>query len=161
MTFAGFSLLSLSMAGIGLYAFLTDEFPKRESLLSASGAVTAVQSGKSGVAFTLEGQVPRFHYLSKGKAIGVVEQGLAPGPGRIVGVLYEDKGSAPVLSDGIHYNVFEITLNGKPVRSYEQVRAAWHADNQIGAWLAGVFLLAAGYFIRLAFIAAHAPRLLR
>jgi hypothetical protein len=115
--------------------------PERAGLATAQGRVAWHESDKYGVEFGLEGSELAFDYASKANGADVVRSALAHADRRVVTVLYGHEVHGPVGTDERLHYVYEIAVDGRIVRAYADVRAAWEADDAIAPWLAGIFAL--------------------
>lgn len=112
-----------------------DGIPAKSTLASAEGAAGDLVVRRDGVRFSLSGHPTGFYYPSKGNESDQVETALAASPRETVRVLYDPHSlRGPIYSDRKHYTVFEVAVDGRPVRAYAQVAAGWRADNRIGFW---------------------------
>lgn len=128
---------------IGWLSISTTGIPPRAELGTASGRVEWVSLERYGVEFAFVGDARLFDYPSKANAMGNVESALRQSAGRKVTVLYDHETHGPAYSDRRLHTVYEIAVDGRVVRSYDAVRAAWASDDAIAPWLAGAFLLSA------------------
>ena len=132
----GMFILYASTQGTGI--------PERSGLQVASGMVEWMESGKYGVKFRLAGEPRAFDYASKGNALGLVEGTLKRG-GQPITVLFDPLNpGGPVYSRTDFYPVYELSVSGASVRTYDQVQAAWESDNRIGVWVAIAMFFCSG-----------------
>jgi hypothetical protein len=143
------AVLLAGLGVLGIYSGLnpSDGLPSRSSLALAEGAAVEYETYRYGVRFSLGGHPTGFSYLSKGNASDQVAAAIASSSGKTVKVLYDPQSmSGPVYSDREYFTVFEVSVDGQPVRSYDQVAAAWRADNRVGFWGGwAAFLFGAGF----------------
>jgi hypothetical protein len=129
------------LGALGIYSGLDPGrgLPREAQLRQAVGTATWYQPYKYGVRFGLSGHPNGFDYLSKGNAANQVADAIGAASGKTVRVLY-DPGSlgAPIYSKDKYFTVFSVTVGEQPVRSYDQVAAAWRSDNQVGYWIGWV-----------------------
>jgi hypothetical protein len=141
--------LLAGLGALGIYSGLnpSDGLPSKSSLASAEGAATEYETYKYGVRFSLDNHATGFNYLSKGNASDQVAAAIASSSGKTVSVLYDPQSlGGPVYSDREYFTVFEVAVDGQSVRSYDQVAAAWRADNRVGFWGGwAAFLFGLGY----------------
>lgn len=143
-----FALLSLALSVLMLHSWATfDGIPPRAELKLASGTVDWVQRGKYGVKFRLDGVSQSFDYASKGRGMGVVYDTLSRSGRTPITVLF-DSGhpGGPIFTKDKYYGVFELSVAGKPFRSYDEIDQAWRSDETVGAWLGIAFFLS-GVFL--------------
>lgn len=131
-------LLSLGLAA--LFAWMAaqgDQFglPPAERLRIVEGVVRSSDLKSNDTAIYLEGDPQKYWYLSKaGDASLVAEEAT---PGRRVSLTVD----AEELEDQSRkfVNIFAVTVEGRVVRSFEQVTDDWRADNRVGYWLIVTF----------------------
>lgn len=116
--------------------------PERSKLATASGTVRWVDRGEYVISFRLTGHDRGFEYASKGRAVGRVRRALqGSGPAEATVLFNPHRSSGPVSSDERFHPVYELSVGGVAVRTYDEVQAAWRADNRIGFWLGVAFLV--------------------
>ncbi len=136
---AAVSALNFLLAGLFVYLLVQGEasgLPERTQLRELQGTVKAVVKNKYDVEFQLTPLKPVFEYPSKARALVDVAGALREG------------GEATVLVDaskfadneGASATIFALTLNGKVIRSFDDVDQAWRADNRNAIWLVGAFV---------------------
>ncbi|MHC9084206.1 hypothetical protein ACYX7E_04105 [Luteimonas sp. RIT-PG2_3] len=129
------SLAGLGALGVYLGLNPSDGLPLKTSLASAEGTATEYETYRYGVRFSLDSHPTGFNYLSKGNASDQVAAAIASSSGKTVKVLYDPQSlGGPVYSDRQYFTVFEVVVDDQSVRSYDQVAAAWRADNRVGFW---------------------------
>jgi hypothetical protein len=149
-----FGLLCLGLVGIYVGLDPTRGLPSESSLVAAEGSATWHREDRHGVLFGLEGHETGFRYLSKGNASGQVAAALGSPNGGLVRVLYDSESpGGPIYDRGKYFTVFSVSVDGVPIRSYQQVADAWSDDNRIGYWGGLVSILASVAFALLAFFA--------
>ena len=143
-------MLSFVLSALMLYSWITfDGIPPRSALQSATGKVNWVQSGKYGIEFRLEGEQKSFSYASKSNAMGLVYDTLDRSDHPVVTILYQPADpSGPIYSKDRYYGVFELAVDGKPVRTHAEIAQAWKSDEQIAAWLSVALALSGIYLAR-------------
>jgi hypothetical protein len=129
--------------------------PDESAMASAHGRVIGVHRYKSGVRFRLSGRDENFEYPSKSRGSGIVESALRSAGNDEVAVLFNPKFHAPMFSSDSYYDVWQIYIDGKRVRTVEDSVDGWRSDNRIAPWLFSVFLTMSIY---LAWIARRAYR---
>jgi len=130
-----------------LYSWTTFEgIPPRSELQTASGPVSWVRDGKYGIKFGLDGVPQSFDYASKGNAMGLVHDTLSRPDRPTVTVLYDPNSpGGPIYSNDTYYDVFELSIAGKPFRGHDEIAAAWQSDENVAVWLAAFFVLGGIY----------------
>jgi hypothetical protein len=127
-------VLLLALAGIFFVLTLVGaSLPGKNELIAIEGAVEQIRPasfGKSSVPirFRLNGDARVFQYISKSGDIGRVETELAESRGAPVRILVDP--------DDRFATVLEIETNGRTIRSYDAIAAAWRRDDRLGAWIA-------------------------
>ena len=114
--------------------------PRYEALQRAEGQLSWVRQHKYGVRFGFLGERREFDYPSKAKAVGLVFDTLSPARAQNVVIMYDSTPRRPAFSEP-YFNVWEISVGGKRVRTFEQVVSSWESDNQIFPWVGGFMLL--------------------
>jgi|CXWL01.1.fsa_nt_gi hypothetical protein len=136
---AAVSALSFLLAGFFIYLLAQGEangLPQQAHLRELQGAVKTVTRNKYDVEFQLAPWKTVFEYPSKARALADVATALREG------------GEATVLVDGSKFadgeekraTIFGLALNGKVIRSFDDVDKAWRADNRNAIWLVGAFV---------------------
>lgn len=153
-----FAVLSFTLSGMMFHSWATfDGIPARAALQTASGRVSWVEDGRYGVKFGLEGVSRSFDYASKGNAADLVRDALSRPDRPVVTVLYDpDNPGGPIYSNDTYHGVFELSVDGKPLRRHADVDAAWRSDENVAAWLAFIFALLGLYLTGTAFRRRHA-----
>lgn len=124
----------LFLAAIFAVASL-DMPPARAELVTITGSLEQVipaTGGKNSIPtrFRLKGSDVLFQYLSKSGEAGLVESRLKLSGANAVRVLVEPNDAFAT--------VYEIEVDGRLVRSNEEIAAAWRRDNGRGLWVAGI-----------------------
>jgi hypothetical protein len=135
------------------YSWATfDGIPPRSQLKTASGPVSWVRDGKYGITFGLDGVPQSFEYASKGNAMGLVHDTLSRPERPVVTVLFDPGSpSGPIYSTDEFHSVFELSVAGRPLRSHDQIAAAWRSDENLAPWLAAIFAFMGTYLSWTAF----------
>ena len=144
---AAMAALSLAIAA-GLSTIMLDPdagIPPVSSLRSAQGKIANVRAHKYGVEFHLQGHAEIFDYPSKARGNGIVESALTRAGDGQVAVLFAPAPRSPLLRAGPVYEVWQIAIDGTPVRSMAQSQDGWRADNALIPWLAGWMALSGLY----------------
>lgn len=155
-----YAALSFAMATVMLVPTLDRDagIPDVSALAEAHGRVACVGSLKHGVTFRLLGRAGIFEYPSKAGGNGVVESALRSAGNRGGSVLFNPEPRTPLFSSEPYYDVWQIAIQGKPIRTLAKSRDGWRSDNAVGAWLCACFLLSSVY---LALLAVRARKLQR
>ena len=132
----GMFILYVSTQGTGI--------PERSRLQVASGVVEWMGSGKYDVKFRLAGEPRAFDYASKGNALGLVEDTLKRRDQPVTVLFDPFNPGGPVYSKTEFYPVYELSVSGARVRTYNQVKASWKSDNRVGVWVAIAMFLCSG-----------------
>ena len=124
-----------------LFAYLltqgeTDGLPERSQLRELQGSIQVVRRYKYFVEFQLAPWKPVFEYPSKARALSAVAAALREGGNATVLI----DGSKFVDGEGHRTTIFALTMDGKTIRSFDDVDRAWRADNRIAYWLVGAFV---------------------
>lgn len=125
--------------------------PDRSKLQSTSGKVSSLESGRNSVRFTFVDDERLFNYSSIGREFSLVKNNLKR-DGIYVTILFDmDKPVSSALSKGPLYQVYEISISGSSLRSYDEIKAAWEMNNYIGIGLGIFFLFGSGllFFTRI------------
>lgn len=151
------AVLGLVLSAFALVPAVNPDYgiPEESALASAHGRVMGVHQYESGVRFQLSGRDENFEYPSKSRASDIVESALRSAGNDEVAVLFHPKFHAPMFSSDSYYDVWQIYVDGKRVRTVEESADGWRSDNRIARWLFAV-LLSMGIY--LAWIARRAYR---
>lgn len=151
-------LAVIAFAGSAFGAFLliyalSDDVPPNSELQTVSGMLYSyeeVQSGRAASSktprFKLRGDDRVFQYVSKGGKIGTVIGALRSAGGKTVTISIDDELFSPPFDDIELYTVYAIEIEGVAIRRYDDVAAAWRADNVVGVYL-GAFFLVVGFSV--------------
>lgn len=114
--------------------------PPQGSLVSASGAVKSVIKQKSSVKFSLQGE-RHFQHLSQSGDLRTVYEALSAAGSETVTVWFDPEQSwQPAMDENAYHTVYQIHVAERTLLRYEQVRAAWQVNQQIGKGLGMAFL---------------------
>jgi hypothetical protein len=102
------------------------------------------------VKFRLYGRAETFDYPSKSGANGAVESALVAAGHREVAVLFNPNPRTPWFSSDAYYDVWQLAIDGKSVRTTAESKDGWRSDNAVGPWLFAGFLLSGLYLSLLA-----------
>lgn len=115
-------------------------------LKEARGRVDAVRTHKYGVKFWLHGRAETFDYPSKAGGVGIVESGLFSAGDKEVTVLFNPEPRMRLFNSDAYYDVWQLSIDGKSIRTIAESRDGWRSNNDIAAWLFACFLLFGIYF---------------
>jgi hypothetical protein len=141
-------VLSLSLAAALLVPALHPEagIPDVSALAGAQGRVARVMPERYGVKFRLHGRAETFDFPSKAGGYDAVESALLAAGTRDVSVLYDPNPRRPWFSSDVYYDVWQLTVDGKTVRTIAEAKTGWRKDNAVTPWLCAWFLLSGFYF---------------
>ena len=125
--------------------FNSSDIPQFDELNFQEGRLATAEMDDYGIDIQLLNIERSFRYYSSSGCLGCVWRALQPG-------------SSIVLAheDG-HTSVYQIVVDGRMVRSYDEVRAG-HADNdRWGFWLRKIFLMISTYFFVVAYFVRRYP----
>jgi hypothetical protein len=123
------------------------DFPEYSSLAHAEGRLAWMQKRKYAVHFGLVGISQKFDYQSSAGALGVVKDALASAGNEPVSVKYEIQTHGPIYSDRKYHDIWEVTISGKPIRTYAQTtERAWRNDGRL-FFLLGIAMLGGGFYL--------------
>ncbi len=154
-----FSVLSAVLAAL-CFSQLGESngIPEQQGLASDRGTVASLEKYKYGVRFSLSGQGRHYNYPSKAKGKGVVLEALS-GAGRAeVQVRYSPRGYSPLFKSEQYFDVWELAIDGRTIRTFQESTEGWRSDNAITPWLGAIFLLITLYFSVLAYRAKCGAR---
>ena len=131
-------LMSLALAA--LFAWMAAQgdrygLPPAERLRIVDGVVRSSDWDNNDAAIYLEGNPQKFWYLSKaGEASLVAREAKA---GRTISLTVD----VEELQDQSrkYVNIFAVAVEGRVIRSFEQVTEDWRANNRVGYWLIATF----------------------
>lgn len=154
------AVLSLALAALTAPpAFDRDAgMPDVSTLAEARGRVEQVDPQRYGVRFRLHGHTAIFDYPSKARGNDLVKAALLAAGKREVVVSYDPAPRRPLFSAVSRYDVWQLAVEGKPVRTIAQAQAGWRADNAITPWLFAWFLFSGCYLALLALCARRSRK---
>lgn len=133
-----------------LYAYFSDPtggLPKYEELTEIEGEIDWVTSHRYGIRFGLKDNPQKLNYPSKMNALGLVRESLTTASGNKLVVLTDlNDPHSPIYSDNVYYDVFEISVADRIVRSYEESANEWLSDQRLSPYL-GAFFVVSGFII--------------
>ena len=155
-------LAVLSFAGAALAlapAFDRDHgIPDMSKMTEAHGRVVSVsKSSKSGTKFRLHGRAETFKYPLAARGYGVVASALAAAGDRKVTVLFDPRPNTPPFSSDAYYEVWQLAIDGKSVRTTAESMEGWRSNNGVSRWLCASFFLS-GFYLSLVAWRAHVQR---
>ena len=131
--------------------------PAMSALAQAQGQVVDISPERYGLRFQLAGRPETFDYPSKAGAYDTVQAALAAAGNKQVAVLYDPTPRKPWRGFA-YYDVWQLAIDGQPVRSMADVKAGWRSNNRVAAWLFPCFLFMAIYCAALAWRARRASK---
>jgi hypothetical protein len=151
--------LGLVLAAFTLTPMLDSDtgVPAMSALAQAHGQVVNISPERYGVRFRLAARAETFDYPSKAGAYDTVQAALAAAGNKQVAVLYSPTPREP-WGGPAYYDVWQIAINGQPVRTLAEVKAGWRSNNRVAAWLFPCFLLTGIYCAALASRARRASK---
>lgn len=143
-----FAALSFALAAFTLVPALDRDagIPDFSALAEARGHVQHVSPQRYGVRFRLQGRAATFEYPSKARGYDIVKSALLAAGDREVSVLFDPHARRPWFSTEPYYGVWQLAVEGQPVRTLAEAKAGWRSDNAITPWLSAWFLLSGCYF---------------
>lgn len=141
---AAAALVSLLMAGALVPAALNPD-PDVPALTEAKGTLVWVGGHRYGIRFRLAGRQETFDYRSKSGELSVVRSTLIQGQGKPIAILFNAIPHESGLSDELRNDVWQLSVNGRPVRTLSEVKEAWRSNNSTVRWMIPV-LLALGLY---------------
>ena len=117
---------------------LADGLPAPEDLREIRGVVKTIEHNEYGATFKLQLWTPSFWYQDKGGGLAEVLEALRVGHDVTATV---DRATFDPAS-AKRFPVFSLAVDGKMVRTFEQVSESWKADNRLAPWIVGAFVIA-------------------
>ncbi|APR78676.1 Hypothetical protein A7982_04023 [Minicystis rosea] len=136
---AFYLVMCLFCAGFALTSVAREDFPPYGRLDLASGEIDAVKYQGGLLRVRLRGDARVYAYNSKGGAASAVSHALSSTGTSVVSLRYEPIAFSPAIGTKI-YPVWDIAVNGRPVRTYLEIKKACHDDNLLGVALGAVML---------------------
>lgn len=135
------AVLTFGLAALMLWMASDSDrgLPPEDQLVSATGRLARAASAKYSVRFYLDGHEQGFSYSGKMGRRGFVRRSLKPIGAQVSLKYHPDHQSGPIYSDERYFRVFHLSVNGKVIRSYDQIRQSWISDNEIGLWAGSAF----------------------
>lgn len=115
--------------------------PPRAKLTEVLGPLSYVESvrgryGLSAVRFGVKTDPRNFQYHSKEGAVSDVLRALKQATASDVRITFDSTEShTPMLDDRSFHTAYELKVGGRTIRSYDQVRASWRGNNDVGLWV--------------------------
>jgi hypothetical protein len=152
--------LSLVLAAFTLIPALDRHsgIPDRSALREAHGRLTSLDPQRYGIRFRLDGRAETFDYPSKARGRDVAEAALRAAGNRDVSVLFVPNPRKPWFGSDAYYDVWQLAIDGKTVRTFAESKEGWRSDNAITPWLSTWFLLSGLYLSVLAWRARRARK---
>ena len=114
--------------------------PEAAGLQDANGTLSWLTSSRYGLQFGFNDDPRRFEYSSKGNAIGDVLSALKSAGQKQTRVRYDAKSRKPIFSNDEYLDVYDIAVEDQPIRTYDEIKQAWVANDRIGRWVGSAFL---------------------
>ena len=131
------------------YVYLNQEnggYPQKNLLSEKVGRVDWVYKYKYGIRFGLVDDERNYVYPSKSNGQGIVLDSLMKADSKNLSILFDAKDpKGPIYNDSEYYSVFEIVIDGKPIRMYEESEKAWKGDNNLMPFIALFFFIGGLY----------------
>lgn len=147
----GFFALGCGVTGAAMMWLLASSqdqnFPRRADLVELEGIVRAITSTGDEVQIALEGQARSVRYGKKSGNLDVVALAVLPGVNAEFLVRAAPRDSSAALS------AYAVRVNGRDVRSFEDVERNWRRDNDAIRNILGPLFLAFGALLSIAFFA--------
>lgn len=142
-----FAFLSCGLSVLLAYSVYESEhsFPNVEELSFREARLLRAEKDKYGIDIGLVDGERTFRYYSKARCLGCVWRVLRSDSIVEIGHSVDGDGTAGGT-------VYQISVDGRVVRSYDDIRAGYAGDNRIGFWLVptffviGFYLMACAYF---------------
>lgn len=140
--------LSFVLAAFTLGAALDPEagVPSEAALARAYGRIAHVSAERYGVKFRLQGRAEIFDYPSSAGGSDHVEAALLAAGNRGLALLFDPVPRRPWFGSGPYYDVWQLAVDGKTIRSVAESKQGWRANNRVTPWLCAWFFLSGVYF---------------
>jgi hypothetical protein len=128
------SLLGFALSIILLYSVYgpNNQFPDYNELHFHAGEISNVKKTKYSVNINFKNDDSTFKYMSKGNAMGRVDDMVRQNGVVSIGYMPSERFSP---------TIFDIKIDDKKIRSYNEIKQAYKNDDQIVNWLAPLFAL--------------------
>jgi len=138
----------IGLGFLSLFAFSGKVLPRAELTLIEGEIDWVKATGKHGnnLRFKFIGENTHLIYHSIGGQTSKTHSALAS-ESSIISVLYDDTDShSPPWDENSYYSVYELSKDGKIVRSYESMVVAYASNSRLAGWAGVVSLFLAGIF---------------
>jgi hypothetical protein len=132
-------LAGLFAAGLGITSLVREDVPHYDLLELATGEVEWTKEQQHAVRFALRGDARVYVYHSKAGPLGPVGRSLKSAKASTVSVHYSPVPHTAVFG-GAGYEVWDIVIDGRPLRTYAEIMRSRRTDNIIGVYLGAAFL---------------------
>ena len=119
--------------------------PDRSALDASSGKVTYLARERRGFKFRLSDSSKLFDYASTAGATSDVFEALSSSSTQTVNVLYSPLPRSALLQDDEFFSVWEVSIDGRMIRSVSESIASWNSDQAVRPWLFVFFGLCTAY----------------
>ncbi|MDO6428377.1 hypothetical protein Q4489_15280 [Thalassotalea sp. 1_MG-2023] len=149
--------IGLAIFGLvgGIYFLVTplldpvNGLPEKDELTEIRGTIEWVKKHKYGVKFKLADKENTFNYPSKANSSTAVNSALSNAGHETIAILAVlDDFNTNYVTGKKFIDVYQVVVDDKTIRSYEQVRKAWEGDNKVGLFLGPFMIFAAFYIFR-------------
>lgn len=156
---AALAVLSFALAAVTLAPALDHNagVPVVSELREAHGRLGSIRQHRYGIKFQLYGHVEIFDYPSKAGGNDVVKSALTTAGDKEIALLFDPEPRIPWFSSET-YDVWQIDVDGRPVRTVADSKEGYRSDNVVASWLFAWFLLSGVYFCLLAWRAWNLKR---
>lgn len=138
------------MGAAFFYTYMIDPsggLPQFGELTEIEGKIGRVTTQRYGIRFVLKDDSRELNYSSKMNALGLVGEALTTaGEQRVIVYADLNEPRSPMFSDNVYYNVFQIRIADRIVRSYEDSAREWISNQRLMPYL-GVFCVVCGLII--------------
>lgn len=133
----GSAVLAFAVAAVTLPPTLDRDhgLPESSTLREARGRVGAISKSRNIVRFSLHNQASTFAYRSQGGNLGGVESALASAGHADVTLLFKPDPAISPDDPEAEYDVWQLAVSDKPVRSAADIRSSWRFNNMLAAVL--------------------------
>jgi hypothetical protein len=131
-----------------VYLGVSSKPPRHDQLTTVRGTVSQVVHLRNEVQFRVADDARAYIYSDIGGGFIAIERALRSARGKTITIKVD--AAEPrrlLLSDGPEFRVWEIQIGEQPLRSYDDIAAAWRQNNQMNLFLGGPALLLGGIFL--------------
>lgn len=145
---AALAALSFALAA-GTWAPALDHdagIPLVSELREAHGPLANITPHRYGIKFRLYGRAEIFDYPSKARAYELVKSALTTARNKEIALLFNPEPRTSWLSSEAYYDVWQLTVDDRPVRTVADSMEGYRSDNAVASWLFVWLLLSGVYF---------------